>query len=226
VLDATPPTRPVAILSRAFDVTGRPVAYLLADRSDAPPDGADVPVPAALLRRTLNASQLAGSFAYLTLYDTTPAAHRRALRAIARRAREEDRGVWQADSTGSFSVATQAALGPDGDLILPKLFRRATDYIADRDDGFEGTLVAWLRQAMVESGPEDDEVLVAGGRTRLSDLLTQRGSRVRFDPDADLLDLVFVAKCPRLSRARSSRGARPPGSPAAEPPAPGRSSCP
>jgi len=68
--------------------------------------------------------------AYLTLYTSTPATHGRALRAVAGEAREEDRGVWAADETDEFRLADQGSISPpDGALVLPKLFRRCTDYL-------------------------------------------------------------------------------------------------
>jgi len=187
VTRARPATRAATILSRAFDPTGRPIAYLLTPDDDPPPEGELERVDAALLRRSVNARLLEASLAYLLLYDSTPAADRQTLRAIAARAREGGEGVWAADSTASFALTDQASIGPQGALVFPKLFRRATDYLRD---GFEGSFPAWLRQARSGTGPEDDEVLLAGERTRLSALVRQQGRRVTVE--ADLLDLVFV----------------------------------
>jgi len=191
VTAATPRTRPATIVARAHDPNGRPIAYLLGADDDPPEDGTTLPaVPAALLRRSRNAALLEAGLAYLTVYRSTPAANRRTLRAIAARARARDAGVWAADRTASFPLRRQADIGPQGALVLPKLFRRATDYLRDRAEGFRGTLPQWLRTAGPEPGAEDDEVLLGRRRTRLSALVRQRGDRIIVT--ADLLDLVFV----------------------------------
>ncbi len=187
VTRARPETRPATVLSRAFDPTGRPIAYLLTPDDDPPPEGELEDVDAALLRRSVNARLLERSLAYLLLYDSTPPANRATLRAIAARAREGGKGVWAADATASVALADQASIGPEGALVFPKLFRRATDYLRDE---FEGSFPEWLRQARSGTGPEDDEVLLDGRRTRLSALVRQQGRRVTVE--ADLLDLVFV----------------------------------
>ncbi len=87
VTAATPPKRPAVVLSKAFDPNGRPIANLLIE-DDAPTDGAWTEIDADLLRRTVNAASLQEGVGYLTLYSSTPARHRRTLRAIATEARD------------------------------------------------------------------------------------------------------------------------------------------
>jgi hypothetical protein len=103
--------------------------------------------------------------------------------------------VWGADETAMFRLASQASISPpDGALILPKLFRRCTDYLKDRADGFRGTLPDWLVSVSASGHRlEDDQVLV-GGRTevRLSAIVKQLNESISFTPD--LLDIVFVEK--------------------------------
>jgi hypothetical protein len=133
--------------------------------------------------------------AYLTLYTSTPAPHGRTLRELARQAREEGRGVWAADETEQFPLADQASIAPpDGALVLPKLFRRCTDYLKARAGGFPGTLPDWLIAAS-QSGrrPENDLLLVCGAtEVALSAVVQQLNQRIRFT--AELLDIVFVEK--------------------------------
>ena len=139
VTAATPPKRPAVVLSKAFDPNGRPISYLLIDDDDPPPNGEWTAVDADLLRRTVNAASLEEGVSYPTLYSSTPARHRRTLRAIATEAREQQRGVWGVDESDNFKLIDHDSLGPpDGALILPKLFRRCTDYIKARDAGFQG----------------------------------------------------------------------------------------
>ena len=82
--------------------------------------------------------------------------------------------------------------GPDGQLVMPKLFRRCTDYLADVERGFGGTLADWLQASRSSrQRDEDDRVLVADRyEARLSDLLLLRHRRVALQ--ADPLDLAFV----------------------------------
>jgi hypothetical protein len=184
VIAATPERIAAAILSHIVDVNGRPVSFLLV--GDAlPPDGGDVPIDDALLQRTLNAELLADGSAYLTVYASLDEPLRTGLRTIAAAADDRGLGVWPLDASAAFTLATQASIGPGGALILPKLFRRCTDYLRTRTAG--ETLPDWLR---ARPDTEDDEVSVAGGPlVRLSDLVEQRGDEIALT--APLLDLVF-----------------------------------
>jgi len=187
VIAATPARVPAAILSHIVDVNGRPVSFLLVGDS-LPADGADVPIDDALLRRTLNAALLADGSAYLTLYASLDEPLRAGLRAIAATADEGALGVWPHDASAGFTLTTQASIGPGGALILPKLFRRCSDYLRTRTSG--ETLPDWLR---ARPDTEDDQVSVAGGPlVRLSDLVEQHGDEIAFT--APLLDLVFVER--------------------------------
>ena len=195
VTQASPERRAAVVLTKAFDPNGRPISYVLLDEDDAPADGEWTDVDAELLRRTLNARSLSEGVAYLTLYTSTPATHGRTLRALAREAREEDRGVWAVDETGEFRLADQGSIGPpDGALILPKLFRRCTDYLKAVEGGFAGTLPDWLVAASATGRrPENDLLLVCGEtEVAMSAVVQQLNQRIRFT--ADLLDIVFVEK--------------------------------
>jgi len=195
VTQASPERRAAVVLTKAFDPNGRPISYVLLDEDDAPADGEWTDVDAELLRRTLNARSLSEGVAYLTLYTSTPATHGRTLRALAREAREEDRGVWAVDETGEFRLADQGSIGPpDGALILPKLFRRCTDYLKAVEGGFAGTLPDWLVAASATGRrPENDLLLVCGEtEVAMSAVAQQVNQRIRFT--AGLLDIVFVEK--------------------------------
>lgn len=73
-------------------------------------------------------------------------------------------------------------------LILPKLYRRSVDYLADVRKGFRGTLEGWLEANL----GLDDGVLVVTHRTALSRVLVAEGGRVRVT--VDLLEAVFLEK--------------------------------
>lgn len=187
VTDAEPTTRPAAILSALADANGRPVCFLLVG-PDLPADGAYVPLEPQL---TLNDALLRDGSAYLTLYDSLAPPIRRRLAATARAARDARLGVWASDDTAEFTLRDQASIGPNGALVLPKLYRRATDYLRTRRAG--QTLRDWLRTTGDPDRPEDDRVLVGGRvRTRLSELVEQRNDTIAFSGDP--LELVFIEK--------------------------------
>jgi endonuclease YncB( thermonuclease family) len=189
VTGAVPARVPAAILAAMADANGRPVSLLLVG-DELPADGTFAEVTPALLARTLNAALLSDGSAYLTLYTSLDAGLAAPLRQLARTAREQSLGVWAQDASDAFALRTQADIGPGGALVLPKLFRRCSDYLRTRTPG--ETLPAWLRTHGDPARPEDDRVIVAGTETRLSDLVEQRGEEIAFA--ADLLDLVFVEK--------------------------------
>ncbi|HWC28373.1 MAG TPA: thermonuclease family protein [Solirubrobacteraceae bacterium] len=195
VTAATPATRRAVVLSKAADPNGRPISYLLVDHDDPPPDGKFVEVDAELVRATLNAASLAESISYLTLYSSTPARHRRTLRAIASDAREQQRGVWATDDTDDFELVDHDSLGPpDGELVLPKLFRRCSDYLKARQAGFQGVLTEWLVAVSATGRRPENDLLLIGGKTEvaMSTVLQHLNDRIRFT--ADILDIVFVEK--------------------------------
>jgi endonuclease YncB( thermonuclease family) len=180
---ATPATIPAAILAKLVDVNGRPVVFLL--RDGFPPDGAQAEVQ---VEATANAEQLRTGAAYLTLYSSTDPELRDELRAIAAAARASGLGVWPDDASGGFVLGSQDSIGPDGSLILPKLFRRCTDYLRSRNA--RETLPEWMARMGAQ---QDDLVSVAGAApVRFATLISQAGDRISLD--ADPLDLVFSEK--------------------------------
>ena len=131
--------------------------------------------------------------AYYTVYTSTPFVHRQLLREAAAAARNAGQGVWQGDTTSDFVLEDQPSISPTGQLILPKLFRRCTDYLKDIAAGFQGNLSDWL--IWVSKGSRNENDLVVVNETielHLSDLLAQRNRHVVFQ--ADLLDITFLEK--------------------------------
>ena len=184
-----------AILAQAAEVNGRPVAYVLIESSGTlPADGEWVNVDEALLDQTLNLRLLSSGQAYYTVYTSAPVSHRRYQRAVAAEARAAGKGVWGADSTSDWVLTDQASIGPSGQLILPKLFRRCTDYLKAVDRGFVGNLGDWLiASSATPTRDENDRVLLNDTtEVRLSNLIQQRNQHIAFQ--ADLLDITFVEK--------------------------------
>ncbi len=193
VTASDPEQIPGAILSTAAETNGRPVSYVLLDAKQLK-DGRWVEVDNALLKQTLNFRLLEEGLAYYTAYTSAPLSHREFLRDVASQARDKKLGVWGEDKTSEFVLNNQDSISPpDGQLILPKLFRRCTDYLKAVDKGFRGNLGDWLLSTEGSSRPENDRVVVRDAmELKLSDLLAQRNNRIAFQ--ADLLDIVFVEK--------------------------------
>src|SRR5262245_56329276 len=118
------------ILSKSADANGRPISYVLTEGDvDDLDQGQWNFVGPNILRRTVNWFLLENGHAYYTVYTSTPKAHRSVLRPIAEQARQNRRGVWSTDDTSDFILDDHDSIGPNGNLILPKLFRRCTDYL-------------------------------------------------------------------------------------------------
>ena len=185
---ATPPTLPATILTKMIEVNGRPVSYLFI----RPGLSSKQPVNAELLKQSLNAIMLQQGLAYPTFYTSTPASHRDVFAQLANDARTKKRSVWAHDTTASFRLPDQASIGPAGQLILPKLFRRCTDYLRVKAETPDLTFLQWLTIATSRGLTEDDALWVRGQRTRLSKIIKESDHRLHFQ--ADLLDIVFIEK--------------------------------
>ena len=194
VTSARPASVPGLIMSKAVEINGRPVSYVLR-AEDAPVRGRGwKTVDRRVLAATLNQHLIQTGDVYPTFYTSTPRQHRQILRALAVEARIEGAGVWALDSTWQFVLEDQRSIGPEGALILPKLFRRATDYLKDRADGFAGTFPEWILDASTTPYRDENDGVVVDERleVHLADLVQQRNRRIQFQ--ADPLDIVFVEK--------------------------------
>ncbi len=192
---AEPETVRGTLLTKSADANGRLVGYVIAGDWTAPPaDGHWVYIGGGLLGRTVNLALLQSGAAYYTVYTSTPHEHRPRLRAVAAAARAGGLGVWGRDTTAEWRLDGYASLGPAGQLILPKLFRRCCDYLRAVEAGETSSFDAWLAgsRSIGTRYTLDDRVVLAGVEQRLSDLVAQREDRVRFA--ADPLDVVFIEK--------------------------------
>jgi len=95
--------------------------------------------------------------------------------------------------TTEFVLEAQDSISPGGQLILPKLFRRCTDYLKAVEKDFKGDLEDWLIWVSSGSRNENDHVVIHSYlEVKLSDLIEQRNRKIVFK--ADLLDIMFVEK--------------------------------
>jgi hypothetical protein len=193
VQSATPDSVRGGILSQAAEANGRPVAYVLLE-ADLPTRGTWINVNKPLLEKTLNFHMLETGAAYYTTYTSMPVGHRQVFRELAASARSARRGVWEIDTTSEFVLEDQESIGPDGQCILPKLFRRCTDYLKAVDKGFQGNLTDWLLWVSAQKSRDENDRVVVGDSLEvpLGELLEQHNQRIAFK--ADLLNITFVEK--------------------------------
>ncbi len=194
VATATPLSVPATILAKMVEINGRPVAYVFAPMTLPLADGAVVADPSLFFAKSLNMHMLNSGAAYLTLYTSTPQTHRAFFVQHAKVARSSRLGVWAQDATASFRLVNQASIGPNGELILPKLFRRCTDYLRAQHAGFTGTLAQWLVSTMQPNDVGENDMLWVGAkRHSLSELVVQPSAHT-IGLNVDILDLVFIEK--------------------------------
>lgn len=177
--------QPGFILTRGADLYGRCVA--LAGRGAAPGTG-DLFVDAELLRATVNHHLLTLGLAYPTYYTKLYADLRNELTNQVAAAREARAGVFAEDVTQSGVTVESAATLTDTAVILPKLFRRLTDYLhLNGDDPSLAGFKAFLAQ-------QEDAlwVISTGEKTNLDALVEVTGQTVTLTRPPE--DLVFEEK--------------------------------
>ncbi|MGJ4889237.1 thermonuclease family protein [Bradyrhizobium sp. HKCCYLR20261] len=132
-----------SILSRAKDKYGRPIAFVFADELEGE-DGSDVRLDVAQLRDSYNHLALREGLAYPTYYEGLFPDLRNELTAVTQQARADGLGLWPEDRTTSGVDATRLSVIMDDAPILPKLFRRLSDYMAAKGTavGFRDALAA------------------------------------------------------------------------------------
>jgi hypothetical protein len=180
-------------MTEGADANGRPIAYVFAQSNmPAGGDGDWLAVTQTVYEPSLNATMVRQGHAYPTLYTSTAAPAQRLFARDGSVAREKGLGVWALDHTLDFELVEQSSIDEHSQVtILPKLFRRCTDYLQQK---FPGTLEEWLRSKASGPRPEDDRVVIksSGFETSFSELVETINSRVTLK--ADPLDIVFVEK--------------------------------
>lgn len=130
VTDAVPETVPGFILTGGVDIHGRCVA--LVGRGPLPEgtrSGEEVTVGVPLLRATANHHLVTEGLAFPTFYSNLFEDLRTELAAATRQARTAGKGLWPSDVTTTGAKVTGLSSITDDVVILPKLFRRLSDYL-------------------------------------------------------------------------------------------------
>ena len=132
---------PGYILSRAVEKYGRPIAFLF--MGNAPKDdGRSVHLSVDHLRESYNYDALSGGYAYPTYYTGLFSDLREALTDAVRAARADERLIHSADRTTDGVAITSLRSITEEFAILPKLFRRLSEYLVNFDtvEGFKRML--------------------------------------------------------------------------------------
>lgn len=136
VTTATPDSRPGFVLTRFADKYGRPVALAYGDDTGiaglpgaGQDDGTRVWLDADGLRGSVNDQLLAQGLVYPTFYSRLYVQLRTALTEQAVAARQAALGIWATDATTTGFTVTSRDQAQEL-VILPKLFRRLTDYLS------------------------------------------------------------------------------------------------
>jgi len=118
------------ILARTVEKNGRPVAFVYA--GDAPEDdGTDIIMRAPRLRASYNYLSIAQGYAYPTYYSGLFFDLRNELTKAALKAREARLGVYEKDKGNKGFNATSLHSITQQHTMLPKLFRRLSEYIVN-----------------------------------------------------------------------------------------------
>ena len=172
------------ILSRALEQHGRPVSFAFTGAPPVP-DGSQLELDAALLRKSLNFASLRAGDAYPLFYDTLFGDLRSVLTKAAQNARSRRRGLWASDrSELGLTVSDQAALERDA-VVFPKLFRRLTEFLREQV-GPLGQFLPWLaakREQVLD--------LTTDSFTHFDNVLAVSGNSVRLIRRPE--QLVFVS---------------------------------
>lgn len=148
VISATDGT-PGYILTRSVERNGRPVAFVYAGGTSES-DGADAFLDPARLRESYNWMATRSGLAYVTFYKGLFSDLRDELAEAARTARDEGKGVYAEDGSQAGFNATGLEVISDQIPILPKLFRRLSDYMVNSGSavGFKSTLAAAMEPVL------------------------------------------------------------------------------
>jgi endonuclease YncB( thermonuclease family) len=148
VTSAAPDAAPGYILTRFADVYGRPVSFAYAGSPEQVGDESVEPPPAVTtggvptvhigvgrMRRSVNYRLLAAGLVYPTFYSQLYVDLRQALAREAEAQRKQRAGVWASDATlDGFTLESRDQLEQEL-VILPKLFRRLTEYLSLDETG-------------------------------------------------------------------------------------------
>ncbi len=129
------------IIARATEKFGRVIAFAFS--GEAPqPTGTEIFLTPAMLNSSANAHLISAGLAYPTYYQTLFSDLRDHLTTLVVAARAAAVGVYGLDQTNTLFAVPNIGTLTDGVVIMPKLFRRASTYVAASGtiNGFKAAL--------------------------------------------------------------------------------------
>ncbi len=181
VLDAKDGTEGY-ILSRAIERYGRPISFVFSGSTDYG-DGSQVDLKAPQLADGINYKLLQAGLAYPIYYEGLFHDLRDAMTSAVGAARSANKGLWAVDKTSGVTVNGLDSI-TDEHPILPKLFRRLTDYLRKNHGKVEG-----FKDHMADL-KEKVFILSLGHATHFDTVISENGRVVGLTVPPE--DLVFA----------------------------------
>lgn len=161
---------PGYILARSTDKFGRVIAFAFADVAPVA-TGSEIFAKARDLDNSVNIHLLSRGFAYPTYYWTLFAELREYLTASVDAARAAGLGVHAVDATNTLSSIVNIGTLTDQLVLMPKLFRRASAYVAAA-----GTIIGF--KAALEANQEPVFDLRDKNFTHFDTFVTEQGDQI------------------------------------------------
>lgn len=133
------------IIARMAEKYGRPVSFVFAELDELA-DGQEVYLDRELAVRSVNYQLLADGLAYPTFYDGMFYDLRELFAEATAQARKAQTGIWSKDTTTAYFHVSSLTDITEQHVILPKLFRRMTDYIKQHGTFDPQGFIAALRE--------------------------------------------------------------------------------
>lgn len=183
---------PGYILARSVEKNGRPVAFVFSGNAPEA-DGALVILDEQRMRQSFNYQVLAQGLAYPTYYKGLFFDLRTALTSAVVLARKQKLGVHRDDATSSVVVSSLAVITTD-QPILPKLFRRMSEYLVNF-----GSIRGFKQKLAMAKEPVYD--LRQQNFTHFDTFIEQKGERIKLTrrPEELIFDEMPTQPAPAFS---------------------------
>jgi endonuclease YncB( thermonuclease family) len=164
---------PGFIVARATDKFRRVIAFLFKGTLPAGfVTGGEIFLDVPLLDKSVNAQMIRDGLAYPTFYSSLFAGLRNHISALATASRAASKGLYAFDTTNRLFTVDHIGALTEQHVIMPKLFRRASAYVAGA-----GSIVGF--KAMLELNQEPVFDLVDNNFTHFDTFIEESGNQVR-----------------------------------------------
>ncbi|MEW6418644.1 MAG: hypothetical protein AB1480_11050 [Nitrospirota bacterium] len=129
------------ILSKQLDYHGRPVSFVFVGTISSP-DGKWIYIDSDMLKQSLNYKLLQNGLVYPLFYDTLYHDLRETMRDAAKRAFNNNKGLWPYDWSNEWIDVTEQSGVEQEYTIFTKIFRRLTDFHKEHEGFVDSVFVA------------------------------------------------------------------------------------